>query len=32
MSKRRKNVYVIIGALLLVAFFAGLAVIKHLGI
>ncbi|HRO51368.1 hypothetical protein [Nitrobacter sp.] len=32
MSKRRKNVYVIVGALLLVAFFVGLVVIKHLGI
>lgn len=32
MSKRSKNVYVIVGALLLVAFFVGLVVIKHLGI
>lgn len=32
MSKRRKKVYVIVGALLLGAFFVGLVVIKHLGI
>jgi hypothetical protein len=31
MSRRRKTIYVIGGALLLAAFFAGLAVIKHLG-
>jgi hypothetical protein len=32
MSKRRKNIYVIGGAVLLAAFFAGLVVIKQLGI
>lgn len=32
MSKRRKNIYVIGGAVLLVVFFVGLVVIKHLGI
>jgi hypothetical protein len=31
MSKRRKIIYVIGGALLLAAFFAGLVVMKHLG-
>lgn len=32
MSKRRKNIYVIGGAVLLVVFFAGLVILKYLGI
>ena len=31
-TKRSKNIYVFIGAFLLLAFFVGLAVLNHLGI